>query len=334
MDRTYFKRKINRLRRRIANFFWQRDQNTRKAKLRRLSKGQLEGIRQALTKDSQKSVSGCLLTISFGSRQLDNRDNLLDRFCQSFLAMTENPKLIEIIIKIDDDDDLLFYDQIKKKYQGKIHLRFIVSPRGRGYADMHIWHANAFKASSPSSLALFILTEDSEFCYEAWDTKLISMIKAHPDNYFIAAPNTLTRVIKKEGPNPAKPVPVYWLIGVEFPIIGREVLKCTQRAAEHYPDCTCWGNLLLIDSFSGDILKGLWERYRINLLIEVPDFALRKGVFSWTDCPRRSNLRNTALLEFFKPEHQKIRDDMVDEIYRAYTARTLQAIRPGQVSVS
>ncbi len=314
-------KKVKRLQRKIFDAIWRVDQDYRRWRLRRLSPQGVAKIRETLMEDSMKSIPGCLLTISFGSRQLGNRDNLLDHFCQSFLSMTQNSHQIEIILKVDNDDDLSFFYKIKRKYCGRIHLRFMVSERGRGYGDMHIWHANAFKRRSPSSLALFILTEDVELCYKDWDVKLISMIKARPDNLFIGAPCPLEEAIRLVGPNPVKPVPVYWLVGAEFPVIGMDLLKCTQKIADKYPNCTCYGNLFLIDSFSGDLLKGLWQRYKVNLNMETPVFAARKGVFSWTDSKERSDVRNNTLLEFFKKENQKIRDEMVDEIYQTLSKR-------------
>jgi len=317
-------KKLRRLHRKADNVFWQMNQSLRQWQLRCLSEDRKREIKRTLTEDSFTPVPGCLLTISFGSRQLGNRDNLLEQFCRSFLQMTADPKRVEIILKIDEDDDLIFFYDIKNWYKGKINLRFIVSPRGRGYADMHIWHANAFKWRSPSSLALFILTEDAEFCYKNWDTKLISMIKARPHHLFIGAPCPLEEAMRMVGPNPVKPVPVYWLVGAEFPIIGMDLLKCTQRVADRYPGWTCYGNLLLIDSFSGDMLRGLWNRHKTNLNMEVPFFVRRKGVFSWTDSQERSSVRNNTLLEFFKEENQKIRDEMVDEIY--HTVSNLMSV--------
>lgn len=310
------KRKIYR---KVFDRVWNINQRLRRSRLASTPKGKLgEIIRQLTIPDVQFKDAKPLITVSFGSRQLGNRDNLLENFCKSFLKMTQNPSLIEIILKIDDDDDLIFFSDIKKKFGNKINIRFVVSPRGRGYADMHIWHADAFKRRSPSSLALFILTEDVEFCFKNWDTKLIAMIKARPDNFFIATPCPLEEAIRLIGPNPVKPVPVYWLVGAEFPVIGMDLLKCTQKVAEKHPGCTCYGDLFLIDSFSGDLLKGLWEKYEVNLDMEIPEFAVRKGVFSWTDSKERSDVRNNTLLEFFKEKSQKIRDEMVDLIYREY----------------
>ncbi len=323
MNKTFLQRKINRVIRKITDLLWKGDQWLRQTRLRRLPQFRRTDISRDLTSDSRKPIPDCLLTISFGSRQLGNRDNRLDKFCQSFLAMTAKPRQIEIIIKLDVDDDLLFYELIKIRYKDKIHFRFYVSERGRGYADMHIWHDTAFHMRSPSSLALFILTEDAVFIHKHWDAALLAIIRQQKHNYFIGAPYPVEEAITVIGPNPAQPVPIYWLVGVEFPIIGMGLLECLSKAASHYPGWTCYGNLLLIDSFSGDILRGLWKKYQYNLVMQTPEFVKRTGVFSWTDSPQRSRDRNDTLLEFFKSENQNIRDAMVEVIYKELHNKSL-----------
>ena len=50
--------------------------------------------------------------------------------------------------------------------------------------------------------------------------------------------------------------------------------------------------------------------------MHLPAYAVRKGVFSWTDSTERSGVRTKNLLNFFKSENQKIRDEMVGRIYQ------------------
>lgn len=323
MNKIFFQKKLRRLKRKISDLFWQIDQKIQRERLKRMPPSELAKIKQDLAETGRRNIPGCQITVSFGSRQFGNRDNILDRcFCRSFLRMTEKPQAIEIIVKIDEDDGLLFYHKIMKKYEERINFRFIVSGRGRGYADMHIWHANAVKYRSRSSIAFLILTEDTELSFKHWDTMLLDKIKNCPHNFFISTPCPLEEAIRLIGPNPAEPVPVYWLVGAEFPVVGFNLLTCTERVARRYPGWTGWGNQLLIDNFSGDLLKGLWNKYQTNVHFETPIFAIRRGIFSWTDSVERSNVRNNTLLEFFKPENQKIRDEMVDEIIRAYKEKT------------
>ena len=302
--------------RKLTNTIWQLDQKLRKAHMKLISAQQLAEIKEYLLK-STSYKSECLITITFGSRQFGNRDNLLDNFLRSFLRMTGNPQRVEILLKIDHDDDLLFYYKIKKRYHNKINLRFLISDQGRGYQDVHLWHSSLLKIRSFSSRVLFVLTEDAEFCRKNWDAELLALINRHAHNFFIATPCSLEEAIEILGPNPVSP-PVYWIRGADYPIFGMDILKCNEVVAKKYYGWTCIGNSVIIDGFCGDLLRGLWQRYTINLHLQVPFFVQRKGVFSWTDSEERCRTRTEVLTKFFSQEDKKVREEMVDMIYRQY----------------
>lgn len=326
--RAFFQRVKKAIKWRLRHWTWGHiswvcSQHYRKWRMRFLSPSQRECILNALPAQVINMEDTCVITITFGSRQFGNRDNLLKNFLNTFLKMTEDPRRFEIFIKIDFDDDLLFFYRIKKRYGQKINLRFFPSERRRGYADMHIWHSSLIQKRSPNSRALLILSEDARFTYKHWDKELIARMDAMGHDYFIGTPCSLEEAISIMGPNPAHPVPVYWIRGDDYPILSFPLLSLTARVAQQYPNWTCLGNLFNVDGFPGDILRSLWLRHKINCHMRIPLFFRRQGVFCWTANPKRAQLRNETLLKFFLKENQDVRNQMADAIAQEFNKLSL-----------
>lgn len=298
----------------LSYVIWVCSQRYRAWRMRSLSPQRREHILTTLPRQVLRAGDRCAITATFGARQLGNRDNLLEFFLNTFLHMTEDPRRVEILVKVDLDDDLLFFYRIKQKYGQRINLRFFPSERGRGYADMHIWHSTLIQKRSPSSRVLLILSEDAEFIYKHWDKELLARMDAMPHDYFIGMPCSLEEATMTVGPNPAHPVPVYWIRGDDYPVWSTPLLNATGRVAQKYKDWTCMGNLFNVDGFSGDILKSLWLRHKINCHIRIPLFFLRRGVFAWSESPQRAQVRTQTLLQFPLKENQAVRDEMADAI--------------------
>ncbi len=297
-----------------SNLWWILNQKYRCCRMSSLNHKYVQHILQELPKATINREHECKITVTFGSRQFGNRDNLLTKFFTTFLAMTENAYHFEFLIKVDFDDDLFFFYKTKKRFEKRINLRFFPSERGRGYADMHIWHSTLIKNRNPASRALLILSEDAEFTYKHWDRKLLECMDSIPHNYFIGTPCTLEQAITIMGPNPTIPEPVYWVRGDDYPILSFKLLEATERVARKYSGWTCLGNLFNVDGFPGDILRSLWLRHKINCHMQIPLFFQRRGVFCWSENPKRAQVRSETLLQFFKKEHQAVRDEMADAI--------------------
>ncbi len=300
---------------RVSDVFWSLDQTWRKFRMSLISKKTLEGITQRLSKGSRALAESCLISITFGSRQFGNRDNLLEKLLiKSFLSMTEHPEKIEMLIKIDTDDDLLFFDRIHRQYRGRINLRFFVSERGRGYRDIHKWHSSLFKFRSPNSRFLIIFSEDAEFCYKNWDTALLSQIDPIPHNFFVGTLVPLEETIKIHGPNPVSP-PLYWIGGADFPVIGTDIPKYSEQITRKYRDWTPLGNTFSVEAFAADLVRRAWQLHHLNIHLQTPMFAKRRGVFCWTANEDRKNARTESLMKFFEKETQKVRDEIAGLIY-------------------
>ena len=71
-------------------------------------------IDEMLINLSNKNYSdGSVIVITFGSRWVGNPDNQLSVLMDSYLANTRVPSRVELLIKIDDDDYLTYFAEIK-----------------------------------------------------------------------------------------------------------------------------------------------------------------------------------------------------------------------------
>lgn len=293
---------------------WSVDQWSRRGRIRRMSPAHLQELKEELMRDHTQQSPGCLITMTLGSRQLGHRDNRLEEFLQSFLRMTEQPERVEILLKVDDDDDLLYFRSIKRRYHSTIDLRFLVSARGRGYADGHLFHEALLQLRNPGSRFCILQSEDAEFTLPGWDSMLLSHIPQDEHHCFIGTDCSFEEAIAILGPFPVEPVPVYWVRGSLFPVIGFGLLNCTRAVARKYPGWTCLGNSMAAHMFVGDVLRRLWERHQLKLHVQTPLFVRERGVIGWYGNPERHDLRTEVNTHFFLAEHQRIRDEMADAI--------------------
>lgn len=300
-------------RRNIGDFFWLIHQGWRGLLLKLSSTDKIQRIKSALPEKSY--ADGSIVTVTFGSRELGNSDNKLTLFLDSFLEFTHCPNRVEIFIKVDDDDDLPFFYNIKRRYSARVNLRIFPSARGRGYEDMHIWHHNLIRHRNPAAKLHFILTDDAVFEFKNWDDKLVSLLERRGDTYFIGTACSLEEAITFHGPNPVTPVPVYWIRGDDYPIYGFDLLSSAAKIATSFPDWTEFGNLQLVDQYAGALLQTAWKKFGVNLHEKIDLYAARKGGnFCWSENPKRSEIRTRTLTKFFSAESEIQREKIVLQI--------------------
>ena len=274
-------------------------------------------ISRATEKTIEEDInfSDSIFVFTFGSRFLDNRDNILDKVFASFLEKTHNINLFEFRIKVDNDDNLRYFSSLKKKY-GKIQLAFHATPRGNGYADMHLWHDQLFEKRSSSVRYHIIITDDALFSVKNWDDDLLQKIamKERDTKYWIGMPNKLEDAIKVMGPNPTTPNPVYWIAGTDFPILSAALMLKIKEFTKELPDksWTPYGNLFNIDSYFGDILKNMTVDKAKVCHLEVDNYFKRSGITSWNSYiwpgeSYKGKLRTKTLSDFFDSSNQEIR---------------------------
>jgi hypothetical protein len=298
---------------------WYIDQCFRRIRLRFTSIEKLGGIKEELIKDERSTWPKSDISLTLPARRLRFGDIALTEFLESLLNMTKNIEKIEVLLKIDTDDDLIFFYKIKKKYKKRINLCFFISERGSGYAHVNKYLFELSKLRSPTSRVWMNQAEDALFVLKDWDFVLLSAIGVLPHEFFITSDTTFEETISICGPNPVEPTPVYWIRGDLFPIIGNGISACTEEIAAKYPNWTSLGNDFNTPGFIGDLLKRLWELHGLNLHIRTPTLSIENATpFFGGWVGKKELLRSDGLINFFKDENQAIRDEMVNLIKQKY----------------
>ena len=293
---------------------WALAQHLRRLRLKIVPATYLQKLSKELIHDDRAGHSRFLITLTLASRHLGHKYNRLDGFLRSFLEMTEDLQQVEILIKIDKDDDLIFFHKIKRKYQAKLNLFFLLSDRGKGYGEVFRYHVSLLPWRSPSSRIWVLQSDDALFVLPKWDNRLLTALADYPHDHFICTDCPFEEAISIIGPNPKTPVPVYWVRGDLFPVVGSGILRCTEKIAQKHAGWTSLGNGFNIDGFAGDLLRRLWQRHRLKLHIQLPTISKEYAARGWVGVKGREELRTKTLLKFFSKEDQMVRDEMVDEI--------------------
>tara|TARA_B100000989_G_C19533072_1_gene471461 strand:+ start:6362 stop:7525 length:1164 start_codon:yes stop_codon:yes gene_type:complete len=109
------------------------------------------------------------LTILMASRSRDKEIKFLPEFFEKLNRYTKNPSMVDILIKLDDDDDksIEFLKKItKQSYKGKVD--FIITPRGSGYLDLHKSYSDLLLKSDQNSNLYCVLADDINLI-DSWD---------------------------------------------------------------------------------------------------------------------------------------------------------------------
>ncbi len=111
--------------------------------------------------------SGPLVSVLLPTR---GRIHHLYQAVASLYASCRDKSLVEFIIKADDDD-LPTIDLAKGMIRDGLQGKLLVSPRGRGYLDMHVWVNNMAKEAKGDWL--FLWNDDARMVTDGWDQILL-----------------------------------------------------------------------------------------------------------------------------------------------------------------
>lgn len=90
------------------------------------------------------------------------------RAIDSLVSLAEDKKNLEFIFKVDDDDKETI--DACKKLETLIVCKTIISPRGRGFHEMHEW-VNQMCAYATGDW-LFLFNDDAKVVVQNWDSKV------------------------------------------------------------------------------------------------------------------------------------------------------------------
>lgn len=109
---------------------------------------------------------GPLVTILCPTR---GRPEYLAQSIDSLFSLAKNPSCIELLFKIDDDDETTL--EVVKHIGSMVpNTQALVSPRGNGFQDIHLWYNQL--SSVASGDWLLVWNDDAVMRTEDWDLKL------------------------------------------------------------------------------------------------------------------------------------------------------------------
>jgi len=97
------------------------------------------------------------------------RVNLLRECLNSFNAKTKNKSSVEILLKIDDDDQETI--DFINSYQSEIEIKTIISDRGNGYGSLNEYYNSLAQISEAEFL--MVGNDDGEMMTDNWEEQFI-----------------------------------------------------------------------------------------------------------------------------------------------------------------
>ncbi len=148
-----------------------------------------------------------LITIFLACRagETSNLKEFLSSLCNA-----STPDNYEILIKFDDDDPSLaslldIVEKAKEHGREKIspdtgesegffpgqNIRYIVTPRGLGYGDLHKAYIDLLRIADPKTEMYWTLSDDVILLGRNWDLYLKESAKAFSDGLFVICPTSV-----------------------------------------------------------------------------------------------------------------------------------------------
>lgn len=216
------------------------------------------------------SLDHVTISLIGASRKLGNTNHRLERFFESICRTTTDLDRIEVVLRIDRDDDLLHYLDLKRKYGSIFCIRFLAGDRKKGYVGLHHLVSETLDYLAPSSQLVFGFADDCVLSRKGWDDAFTEALNQYPDN--IVFINTLREY---EIPY-SDPHLFFWLLWCGgppslFSAVGRNVLELTAKVARNHDGWSAYGNSVLCDSFLETLQFYLWRATGERRAPVVPD---------------------------------------------------------------
>lgn len=113
----------------------------------------------------------------------NDKENL-EKFIDNIDETASKPELIELIVKVDTEDESLQRFIQKKKMHSKIDIFQVLGPRGKGYFDLWKWLNVLLPYTDPNAYFICNSFDEMYFQTKNWDDNLRKYVGLFPDNIF------------------------------------------------------------------------------------------------------------------------------------------------------
>lgn len=262
-----------------------------------------------------KDNSNIKISLACLSRRIGNRDSNLPKLLNSALRTAVDFKAVEIVVKIDCDDDLEYYFNVKKIFEKKIAIKIIVSERLNGAASMHIFYDEILESLSPGSEILQIVSDDAVFIKNEWDKIVLNNIRNKQEDY-VGGENSFQEVVSTVdtiGLDNKSPKIKQFKTN-NYPFVSVSLLNKLKKISKEYPGWTAFGNTLCVDTYFSAITSTAYHEYNNNMYIPIPKILEREGVVSFLYEPERSSVRYQGIIETMSDKHFEIRKKLLSKV--------------------
>lgn len=253
------------------------------------------------------------ITATIACRKKNNRDSVLPVLLESMIALATDIRRVEVVVKIDPDDDIYYFAAIKKKYQASLNIRIFVTDRMGGYPDGHYFHQFLVDQANPASKVWIVLTDDSQIILQGWDDFLMEAYEKG-NGFFIGGDKDLEKILPNDAVEAleADNLPAHYMAN-DYPFASFSVLKTIKKAIDD-PKWTHFGDEFCFDCFFSAIVSKTYFTQGVNLYVQAPKFVRRGGVQVFLDIPQRNKARTEAVIRFMSPESEARREKVAQDL--------------------
>lgn len=121
-----------------------------------------------------------LISFHLASRHPDKLRLLLDNIEQT----TADPSRIEVLVKIDDEDEAMQAFAAAQAGRRPFSFRHISNPRGEGYFGLWSAYNDLLKICHPDAYFVSLINDEVQFQTRHWDSALLRYVGFYPDHVF------------------------------------------------------------------------------------------------------------------------------------------------------
>jgi hypothetical protein len=218
------------------------------------------------------------ITFYGASRRCDNKNSKFESFLQSIERNVKNASTVEVLVAIDADDDIRFYQALEKKY-ATLSLKVVVSPVRHGYLNLQKYYQDLYRIAAETTRVLCGYSDDCQIMMKHFDQKILEVDKAHKDNiYFIHTRNTYRENYLGDVSENMRLL--FWVQQAKepasyYPYFSKGVLDAAQAYANEHDFKNEWcpiANSWIVDCYI-DILSVYMKKFGVDRIYYLDNLA-------------------------------------------------------------
>lgn len=126
------------------------------------------------------SSSNVFISLQLAS---NNPENLL-RLFDNVEERADRPEQVEVLVKVDEEDAAMVALMEQEATRRRFSLKYLVSPRGAGFADLWKAYNALYELTSKSAYFVCLLSDEVQVNERGWDSVLRRYVGLFPDDIF------------------------------------------------------------------------------------------------------------------------------------------------------